>query len=86
MGVDKKINRQLIFNRKTVFMNILVICLFIIAFWISSPLGTQPDPSDRFSLIFLDSSARMGYGTTFTPVLLILGFDPLQIIPVVMVQ
>ncbi|MDC7240860.1 MAG: sulfite exporter TauE/SafE family protein, partial [Spirochaetales bacterium] len=35
---------------------------------------------------FLDSSAGMGYGTALTPLLLILGFDPLQIVPAVMIQ
>lgn len=35
---------------------------------------------------FLDASAGMGYGTAFTPLLLFFGFDPLQIVPVVMIQ
>ena len=35
---------------------------------------------------FLDASAGMGYGTAITPLLLILGFDPMQIIPAVMIQ
>ena len=35
---------------------------------------------------FMDASAGMGFGTALTPLLLILGFDPLQIVPVVMVQ
>ena len=98
MGIDRKASRQLIFNRKTVFMNILVLCLFLIAFRVSCYLITPPDSLDKFSLIFLDvvlfamlfefldSLAGMGYGTAFTPVLLILGFEPLQIVPVVMVQ
>lgn len=32
----------------------------------------------------LDSSLGMGYGTTLTPVLLIVGFEPLQIVPAVL--
>jgi len=35
---------------------------------------------------FLDSAAGMGYGTAFTPLLFIMGYDPLQIIPVIMIQ
>ena len=35
---------------------------------------------------FLDASAGMGFGTAITPMLLILGFSPMQIIPVVMIQ
>jgi uncharacterized membrane protein YfcA len=35
---------------------------------------------------FLDSAAGMGYGTAFTPMLLIMGYNPLQIIPVIMIQ
>ncbi len=35
---------------------------------------------------FLDASAGMGYGTAITPLLLILGFNPKQIVPVVMIQ
>jgi uncharacterized membrane protein YfcA len=35
---------------------------------------------------FLDSAAGMGYGTAFTPLLLIMGYDPMQIVPVIMIQ
>jgi len=35
---------------------------------------------------FLDSAAGMGYGTAFTPLLLIFGYEPLQIIPAIMIQ
>lgn len=37
-------------------------------------------------LEFLDASAGMGYGTAITPLLLVIGFDPLQIVPAVMIQ
>ena len=37
-------------------------------------------------LEFLDASAGMGYGTAITPLLLLLGFDPIQIVPAVMIQ
>lgn len=35
---------------------------------------------------FLDASAGMGYGTAITPLLLMFGFDPKQIVPAVMIQ
>ncbi len=35
---------------------------------------------------FLDSAAGMGYGTAFTPMLLLMGYEPLQIIPIIMIQ
>ncbi len=35
---------------------------------------------------FLDSAAGMGYGTAFTPILLMLGYEPMQIVPVIMIQ
>ena len=35
---------------------------------------------------FLDSAAGMGYGTAFTPLLLLMGYEPLQFIPVIMIQ
>lgn len=35
---------------------------------------------------FMDASAGMGFGTALTPMLLVLGFEPTQIVPVVMVQ
>ena len=37
-------------------------------------------------LEFLDASAGMGYGTAITPLLFVLGFDPIQIVPAVMIQ
>ncbi len=35
---------------------------------------------------YVDSSLGMGYGTTLTPMLLLLGFSPLQVVPAVLVQ
>lgn len=35
---------------------------------------------------FMDASAGMGFGTAITPLLLILGFDPKQVVPAVMIQ
>lgn len=33
---------------------------------------------------FIDSSLGMGYGTSLTPILLLLGFEPLQVVPAVL--
>jgi uncharacterized membrane protein YfcA len=35
---------------------------------------------------YVDSSLGMGYGTTLTPVLMILGFSPLQVVPAVLLS
>jgi len=35
---------------------------------------------------YMDSTLGMGYGTTLTPLLLILGYEPLQVVPVVLVS
>ncbi|UCG34705.1 MAG: sulfite exporter TauE/SafE family protein [Candidatus Omnitrophota bacterium] len=35
---------------------------------------------------YMDSTLGMGYGTTLTPVLLIMGFEPLQVVPVVLLS
>jgi uncharacterized membrane protein YfcA len=35
---------------------------------------------------YVDSSLGMGYGTTLTPLLLLVGFDPLQIVPCVLLS
>ena len=34
---------------------------------------------------YIDSTLGMGYGTTLTPVLLIMGYEPLQVVPVVLI-
>ena len=35
---------------------------------------------------FIDSSLGMGYGTSLTPILLLMGFDPLQVVPAVLLS
>lgn len=35
---------------------------------------------------YIDSTLGMGFGTTLTPVLLVFGFAPLQIVPVVLLS
>ena len=32
---------------------------------------------------FVDSTLGMGYGTSLTPILLLMGFEPLQVVPAV---
>jgi uncharacterized membrane protein YfcA len=39
-----------------------------------------------FGCEFVDASLGMGYGTTFTPLLLYLGFSPLQIVPSILLS
>jgi len=39
-----------------------------------------------FMAEYVDSSLGMGYGTTLTPLLLILGFSPLQVVPAVLLS
>lgn len=38
------------------------------------------------ALEFVDSSLGMGYGTTLTPLLLLLGFEPLDLVPTILVS
>ena len=33
---------------------------------------------------FIDSSLGMGYGTSLTPLLLLMGFEPMQVVPAVL--
>jgi uncharacterized membrane protein YfcA len=35
---------------------------------------------------YMDSSLGMGYGTTLTPLLLLMGFDPLQVVPAILIS
>lgn len=35
---------------------------------------------------YMDSTLGMGYGTTLTPILLIMGYNPLQVVPVVLIS
>ncbi|MHA1794229.1 MAG: sulfite exporter TauE/SafE family protein [Promethearchaeota archaeon] len=39
-----------------------------------------------FTCEYMDSSIGMGYGTTLTPVLLFLGFEPIQIVPAILLS
>jgi len=43
-------------------------------------------PIVAFSFVceLVDSSLGMGYGTTLTPVLLLLGYEPLDVVPAVL--
>ena len=35
---------------------------------------------------YMDSTIGMGYGTTLTPLLILMGFDPLQVVPAVLIS
>ena len=39
-----------------------------------------------FGAEYIDSSLGMGYGTSLTPILLLLGYEPLQIVPAILVS
>ena len=39
-----------------------------------------------FTAEYVDSTLGMGYGTTLTPVLMIMGFEPLQVVPAVLLS
>jgi uncharacterized membrane protein YfcA len=43
-------------------------------------------PAIAFLCEYMDSTLGMGYGTTLTPVFLLLGFRPMQIIPVILLS
>jgi uncharacterized membrane protein YfcA len=62
--------------------------------WQILPDFVEPLPASTLLAVFLaallceylDSSLGMGYGTTLTPLLLIAGFAPLQIVPAILVS
>lgn len=62
--------------------------------WHLLPSLLDPLPAHTLLAIFLaalaceylDSSLGMGYGTTLTPLLLIAGFEPLQVVPAVLLS
>jgi uncharacterized membrane protein YfcA len=39
-----------------------------------------------FACEFIDSTLGMGYGTSLTPILLLMGFEPLQVVPAVLLS
>jgi len=43
-------------------------------------------PTLAFFCEYMDSTLGMGYGTTLTPVFLLMGFSPIQIVPVVLLS
>jgi uncharacterized membrane protein YfcA len=43
-------------------------------------------PVLAFACEYIDSTLGMGYGTTLTPVFLLMGFNPMQIVPVVLLS
>jgi len=43
-------------------------------------------PAVAFVCEYVDSTLGMGYGTTLTPLLLLFGFSPLQIVPIVLLS
>ena len=39
-----------------------------------------------FACEYVDSTLGMGYGTTLTPLLIMMGYNPFQIVPVVLIS
>jgi len=39
-----------------------------------------------FTCEYMDSTLGMGYGTTLTPVLLIMGYEPMQVVPAILIS
>lgn len=72
----------------------IIWCLAILSAFVIALLAGVVEPAGLvFGIILLcaicelvDSSLGMGYGTTLTPILLLLGFDPLQLIPTILVS
>ncbi len=59
----------------------MVLTLFDLAFGVGSAIVII-----AFLAEYIDSTLGMGYGTTLTPVLLLLGFEPLQVVPAVLLS
>jgi len=59
----------------------VVLTLFDLAFGVGSAIVII-----AFLAEYIDSTLGMGYGTTLTPVLLLLGFEPLQVVPAVLLS
>jgi len=51
-------------------------------FWLTAIMVTL----SSFVMEVVDAAMGMGYGTILTPVLLMVGFDPLQVVPAVLVS
>lgn len=75
------------FNWKKRVWLISVICFYIIAKWLSGSAfswGELGLITLCFSCELMDSSLGMGYGTTLTPILLAVGYNPLQLVPTIL--
>ncbi|NQU26654.1 MAG: sulfite exporter TauE/SafE family protein [Candidatus Marinimicrobia bacterium] len=84
MNVLKLING---FNNKKRGWLIIVIGVFIIIKMITGSAFTITDLGLIMLCFFcelMDSSLGMGYGTTLTPLLLAVGYDPLQLVPTIL--
>lgn len=74
-------------------INIIWISIILLIFIISVTRGVIPLTSNILLLIaicficeLMDSSLGMGYGTTLTPILLAVGYEPLQIVPTILLS
>jgi uncharacterized membrane protein YfcA len=74
-----------------VFVGALLIFLtfnkgFTLAHHLSFPISFLAILPIAFLAEYMDSSLGMGYGTTLTPILLIMGYTPLQVVPAVLLS
>jgi len=81
-----------IIDRSIPIIFIWVITIVVILV-LSFTNGVVPITSKVFILILIcfvcelmDSSLGMGYGTTLTPILLAIGYEPLQIVPTILLS
>ena len=88
-GLDRKALRAMFISFGSL-LALFIGSIFLARIHVNGNAGV---PSFRISVIlivvvfeFLDASAGMGYGTAVTPLLLLMGYTPLQIVPAVMIQ
>lgn len=63
-----------------------VFVIFLVAGEVEASLSTLAIVLLCFACELMDSSLGMGYGTTLTPVLLLFGFDPLDLVPTILIS
>lgn len=83
LKLDKKITFSILISLITFFILFIFSCFFL------NDSNVKLFPSIIYATIIFelfDSIAGMGYGTAITPFLLMLGFDPIQFVPSIMVQ
>ena len=60
--------------------------IFVLSGTVTATLATCGIVVLSFALELVDSSLGMGYGTTLTPILLLFGYEPLDLVPTILVS